>query len=159
MSTLPAEPDRERAAAAVRLRFEPCPDRLAAEIAAPVAVTVAAKVQMHGDSAERAWAAGKVGRRPVRGCATACPQLPERGHGSWYFDCAVPVLPGRRERLRRDGYPTRREAVAARDALLGDGVAATAEGWTVERWLRYWLTTRTRIRPTTLRSPGGTSPT
>jgi integrase len=84
--------------------------------------------------------------------SSACPQLPERRHGSWYFDCAVPVLPGRRERLRRGGYPTRREAIAARDALLGNGDTATAEGWTVERWLRYWLTTRTRIRPTRLRS-------
>src|SRR3954471_6683356 len=84
--------------------------------------------------------------------SSACPQLPERGHGSWYFDCAVPVLPGRRERLRRGGYPTRREAIAARDALLGGGDTATAEGWTVQRWLRYWLTTRTKIRPTTLRS-------
>jgi hypothetical protein len=81
--------------------------------------------------------------------SSACPQLVERGHGSWYFDCAVPVLPGRREWLRRGGYPTRREAVVARDALLGDGDTATAEGWTVERWLRYWLTTRTRVRPTT----------
>jgi integrase len=64
----------------------------------------------------------------------------------------VPVLPGRRERLRRGGYLTRREAVAARDTLLGDGEAFTAEGWTMQQWLRYWLTTRTRIRPTTLRS-------
>ena len=80
--------------------------------------------------------------------SSACPQLVGRGHGSWYFDCAVPVLPGRRERLRRGGYPTRREAIAARDALLGDGDAATAEGWTMQRW----LTTRTRIQPTTLRS-------
>ncbi|MEV6598297.1 site-specific integrase [Actinoplanes sp. NPDC051346] len=78
--------------------------------------------------------------------------MAERGHGSWYFDCAVPVLPGRRERLRRGGYPTRREAIAARDALLGDGITATVEGWTMERWLRHWLTTRTRIRPTTLHS-------
>jgi integrase len=84
--------------------------------------------------------------------SSSCPRLPERNHGSWYFDCAVPVLPGRRERLRRGGYPTRREAVAARDALLGDGDTATAEGWTVARWLRHWLTTRTTIRPTTLRS-------
>lgn len=84
--------------------------------------------------------------------SSACPQLAERGHGSWYFDCAVPVLPGRRERLRRGGYLTRREAVAARDTLLGDGDTVTAEGWTMQRWLRYWLTARTRIRPTTLRS-------
>jgi hypothetical protein len=40
----------------------------------------------------------------------------------------------------------------ARDALCGDGTAATADGWTVARWLRYWLTTGTEIRPTTLRS-------
>src|SRR3954451_24782850 len=81
--------------------------------------------------------------------SSACPQLSDRGHGSWYFDCAVPVLPGRRERLRRGGYPTRREAVAARDVLLSDGNTATTEGWTMQSRLRYWLTTRTKIRPTT----------
>ncbi|GAA2517621.1 hypothetical protein Ahu01nite_083850 [Winogradskya humida] len=64
----------------------------------------------------------------------------------------MPVLPGRRERLRRGGYPTRHEAIAARDALLSGGEATTAEGWTMQRWLRYLLTTRTKIRPTTLRS-------
>ena len=36
--------------------------------------------------------------------------------------------------------------------MLGDGDTATAEGWTLHRRLRYWLTTRTKIRPTTLRS-------
>jgi hypothetical protein len=49
---------------------------------------------------------------------SACPQLPERGHGSWYFDCPVATVGGRRERVRRGGYLTRRDAVAARDALL-----------------------------------------
>jgi hypothetical protein len=44
---------------------------------------------------------------------TACPALAERGHGSWYFDCAVPGLQGRRERIRRGGYASRREAVSA----------------------------------------------
>jgi hypothetical protein len=28
----------------------------------------------------------------------------------------------------------------------------TTQTWTVARWLRYWLTTRTSIRPSTLRS-------
>jgi len=38
----------------------------------------------------------------------------------------------------------------ARDECLADSAARrTAEGWTVERWLRHWLGTRTRIRPTT----------
>src|SRR3982750_932164 len=84
--------------------------------------------------------------------SSTCPPFVARGHGGWYCACAAPALPGRRERLRRGGYPTRREAIAARDALLGDGDTATAEGWTMQRWLRYWLTTRTKIRPTTLRS-------
>jgi hypothetical protein len=52
--------------------------------------------------------------RTGRLLGTCCPALPERGHGSWYFDCAVAGLQGRRERVRRGGYPTRREALAAR---------------------------------------------
>jgi hypothetical protein len=48
----------------------------------------------------------------------SCPNLTRRGQGSWYFDCAVAGLQGRRERIRHGGYPTRREALAARDALL-----------------------------------------
>lgn len=88
--------------------------------------------------------------RPVD---TTCPRLRERDHGSWYFDCAVSALPGRRGRVRRGGYLTRREAVAARDAVLGRGdEGAVVEAWTVGRWLRYWLSTRTSIRPSTLRS-------
>ena len=84
---------------------------------------------------------------------TACPRLRERDHGSWYFDCAVTAVPGRRGRVRRGGYLTRRDAVVARDVLLDrGGEDATVEAWTVARWLRYWLTTRTSIRPSTLRS-------
>jgi hypothetical protein len=84
---------------------------------------------------------------------TCCAALAERGHGSWYFDCTVAGLQGRRERLRRGGYPTRREAVAARDAMICPGLdGRTTQLWTVARWLRYWLTSRTSIRPSTLRS-------
>jgi integrase len=84
---------------------------------------------------------------------SSCPASAERGHGSWYFDCAVAGLQGRRERVRRGGYPTRREALAARDALNNPGLdGRTIQAWTVARWLRYWLTSRTSIRPSTLRS-------
>ncbi|HEY3034212.1 MAG TPA: tyrosine-type recombinase/integrase, partial [Streptosporangiaceae bacterium] len=84
---------------------------------------------------------------------TGCPTLAQRGHGSWYFDCAVARFQGRRERIRRGGYPTRREALAARDALLRPGLdGGTTQGWTVARWLRFWLISRTSIRPSTLRS-------
>jgi len=64
-----------------------------------------------------------------------------------------PSYPAGGGRVRRGGYASRRDAVAARDAVLGRGdEQSTADAWTLARWLRYWLTTRTGIRPTTLRS-------
>ena len=47
-----------------------------------------------------------------------CPQLAEVGYGSWYFHVSVTNLMGRRERVRRGGYPTRAAARHARDAAL-----------------------------------------
>ena len=82
-----------------------------------------------------------------------CPRRGERGHGSWSWHCSVTTMFGRRERVRRGGYATRRDAAAARDDLLQRSRAErTAATWTVARWLRHWLTTRTSIRPSTLRS-------
>ncbi len=82
-----------------------------------------------------------------------CPQLAERGHGSWSFHCSVTTMFGRRERVRRGGYPSRAEAQAARDELLERSRAEwTTQTWTVARWLRHWLSTRSSIRPSTLRS-------
>ena len=79
-----------------------------------------------------------------------CPQLSERGHGSWYFHCSAPSLYGRSERIRRGGYPSKTAARTAKDECLADSAARrTGDGWTVERWLRHWLASRTRIRPTT----------
>src|SRR5205814_4736386 len=69
------------------------------------------------------------------------------------FHCSVSTMFGRRERVRRGGYTSRREAEAARDELLERSRAErTTQTWTVARWLRYWLSTRTSIRPSTLRS-------
>src|SRR3954451_3538302 len=83
----------------------------------------------------------------------ACPQLSQRSHGSWYYHCTVITLSGKRERVRRGGYATRRDVEAARDALLTQSTEErTTQLWTLDRWLRYWLTTRTSIRPSTLRS-------
>jgi hypothetical protein len=91
------------------------------------------------------------GTRRRLGCR--CPRLTERGHGRWYFHCCVATMFGGRERVRRGGFPTRRAAEDARDELLERSRAErTTQTWTVARWLRYWLTTRTSIRPSTLRS-------
>ncbi|MEV5446866.1 tyrosine-type recombinase/integrase [Streptomyces sp. NPDC052644] len=76
--------------------------------------------------------------------------MAERGHGSWYFHCSATNLLGRRERVRRGGYRSQAAARRARDQwLAGTAADRTAAGWTVERWLRHWLDTRTKIRPTT----------
>lgn len=59
------------------------------------------------------------------------------------------------------GYPTRRAAEAARNELLEQSRAErTTQTWTVARWLRHWLTTKTGMPlppPTQLArlSPGG----
>jgi integrase len=83
----------------------------------------------------------------------SCPRLAEHNHGSWYFHCSVTTVWGRRERIRRGGYATRRQAAAAREEMLASSrEECTAAAWTVGRWLRYWLSTRISIRPTTLRS-------
>jgi hypothetical protein len=80
-----------------------------------------------------------------------CQRLDERGHGSWYFHaCAANVL-GRSELVRRGGYPSQAAARRARHAwLAATGEQRSAGSWTVERWLRYWLTTRAHLRPTSL---------
>jgi integrase len=63
------------------------------------------------------------------------------------------MMSGRMERVRRGGFASRTAAQAARDELLRRSLEErTTQTWTVARWLRYWLTTRTSIRPSTLRS-------
>ncbi|WP_344501120.1 tyrosine-type recombinase/integrase [Dactylosporangium maewongense] len=54
--------------------------------------------------------------------------------------------------MRRGGFPSQAAATRARDGVLEQSLERfTGQHWTLERWLRYWLTTRTSIRPTTLR--------
>src|SRR6266536_1552446 len=80
----------------------------------------------------------------------ACPRSAVVGHGSWYFHVSVTNLMGRRERVRRGGYRTEAAARRARDDVLGRSREEQASrSWTVARWLRYWLSTRVGIRPTT----------
>jgi hypothetical protein len=76
-----------------------------------------------------------------------CPRLPDRGHRSWYFHASATNLLGRPERARRGGFASQAAAGRARDAWPASTEAdRTAQGWTVERWLRYWLSARTRLR-------------
>ncbi len=82
-----------------------------------------------------------------------CPRLTQRGHGSWYFRCYVRDLCGWSVQVRRGGFSSEAAARAARAQTLSESREHFAgRTWTVGRWLRYWLTTRHSIRPTTLHS-------
>jgi hypothetical protein len=88
------------------------------------------------------------GRRRGRGCR----RLRSRGHGSWYFGCSVTDVTGRRQRVRRRGYPSKGAALRAREEVLAQSCEqVTARTWTVGRWLEFWLSTRHSIRPNTRR--------
>ncbi|MFY1597085.1 tyrosine-type recombinase/integrase [Micromonospora sp. WMMD737] len=57
---------------------------------------------------------------------------------------------GKVERIRRGGYRSEKAARRACDELLALSREEQAgRSWTVARWLRYWLSTRKSIRPTT----------
>ena len=81
-----------------------------------------------------------------------CPRLAERRHGRWHFRCSTRDLWGKREVLRRGGFASKAAARRARDEVLSQSrEERTGQTWTTARWLRYWLTGRRSIRPTTLR--------
>jgi len=64
---------------------------------------------------KRCWCPDPVtGRRGGR----TCPRLAERAHGSWYFDCRVSDLWGRRRQIRRGGFASKAAATHARDTML-----------------------------------------
>ncbi|MGW3964230.1 tyrosine-type recombinase/integrase [Amycolatopsis sp. NPDC005003] len=93
--------------------------------------------------------------RTGRRLGSQCPQLAERGHGSWYFRLELPPgKNGRRRQLRRGGFASRKAAGAARDFLHNpttlDGASGSAV--TVAQWLRLWLESRENLAPSTMRS-------
>lgn len=85
----------------------------------------------------------------------AQPLVPEPGPAeSWQLVFRLPGAGpvGHSQQVRRGGFPSRAAATRTRDevqALSREELAG--QSWKVERWLRYWLSTRTALRPTTLR--------
>nr|WP_228561086.1 tyrosine-type recombinase/integrase [Catenulispora pinisilvae] len=80
-----------------------------------------------------------------------CPQLGERGHGSWYVAVELPAGSAGRRRVRRGGFTSRAAACEALEELLGPASTVSA-GVLVREWLNTWLDTRITVRPSTLRS-------
>ncbi|MEV2242236.1 hypothetical protein [Micromonospora sp. NPDC049891] len=73
----------------------------------------------------------------------SCPNLGERGHGSWHFHASATNLLGRRDRVRRGGYPSRAAARRARNEWLAITEAdRTGRAGPSERWLRHGLDSR-----------------
>ena len=74
-----------------------------------------------------------------------CPQLAGGRHGSWYVRLELPAgLDGRRRRIRRGGYPSRKAAVAVLASLRGPRPGeAGGRMLTVGDWLAHWLVSRT----------------
>jgi hypothetical protein len=87
-----------------------------------------------------------------------CPRLVARHrHGSWYLRLELPVgVDGRRRRIRRGGYPTRRAALEAlrrlRTPRPGD---ENGRVLTVGDWLAQWLASRTSPASSTVRGYAG----
>lgn len=77
-------------------------------------------------------------------------------HGTWYFALELPRAAAgrRRPRMRRGGFATREDAVAAREkarAALRKGADPSVR-LTVERYLADWLAGRVDLKPTTRRN-------
>ncbi|TMR05714.1 hypothetical protein ETD83_05605 [Actinomadura soli] len=87
---------------------------------------------------------GCVDPRTGKAWGDHCPKLAAgRRHGSWYLRLELPVgSDGRRRRIRRGGFTTRKaaeEALAQVRAPSGSGGGLV----TVGEWLTHWLATRT----------------
>ncbi|MFC4049278.1 Arm DNA-binding domain-containing protein [Actinomadura syzygii] len=87
---------------------------------------------------------GCVDPQSGKALGAGCPKLGAgRRHGSWYVRLELPVgSDGRRRRVRRGGFGTRK---AAEEALARLGKPSGAGGGllTVGAWLAQWLATRT----------------
>lgn len=87
--------------------------------------------------------------------AAAREGLPAAGR-AWARQLVLPRLGGEPAWPRRTGPPGRLPVTGRRPPgprrkwLAATGEERTARSWTVERWLRYWLSTRTHLRPTSL---------
>ena len=81
---------------------------------------------------------------PVAGrqYGSRCPRLAAGGrHGSWYVRLELPGgLDGRRRRIRRGGYPTRKAALDVLGRLRNPNAGGTGGIITVGDWLAHlWV--------------------
>ena len=82
-----------------------------------------------------------------------CPRLAAGGrHGSWYVRLELPAgLDGRRRRIRRGGYPSRKAALDVLGRLRNPKAGGSGGVVTVGDWLAHWLVSRTSPAASTVR--------
>ncbi|NLU77970.1 hypothetical protein HCA58_06080 [Micromonospora sp. HNM0581] len=83
-------------------------------------------------------------------CAKDCPPIGcKRGH-KWAYDIELPAdATGKRKRRTKGGYPTGKDALDARDAVLTEyrnGLLPQDGKITVATWLRDWLVNQEEVR-------------
>ena len=92
---------------------------------------------------------------PVTGrqYGSRCPRLGAGGrHGSWHVRLELPGgLDGRRRRIRRGGYPSRKAALEVLARLRNPKAGGTGGIITVGDWLAHWLVSRTSPAASTVR--------
>src|SRR5215469_720332 len=99
---------------------------------------------------------GCIDRVTGRQLGQRCPRLAGGRHGSWYVRLDLPAgSDGRRRRIRRGGYASRRAAAAVLAALRGPGPAEPGRAVTTGEWLEHWLASRTSPAASTVRSYAG----
>jgi hypothetical protein len=73
-------------------------------------------------------------------------------HGSWYVRLELPAgLDGRRRRIRRGGYPSRKAALDVLGRLRSPKAGGMVGVVTVGDWLAHWLVSRTSRAASTVR--------
>jgi hypothetical protein len=80
----------------------------------------------------------------------SCPRLGERGHVTCTSTAPPPICSAVPSALVAAGFPHEQPPDGPGDGWLDASAAdRTADGWTVERWLRQWLDSRMQNRSTT----------
>lgn len=83
-------------------------------------------------------------------CAKDCPQSGCKKAHKWMYYIELPAdASGKRKRPSKGGYPTGKDALEARDAVLAehrDGLLPQDGKITVAKWLRDWLVNQEEVR-------------
>ncbi|MEU3559745.1 tyrosine-type recombinase/integrase [Kitasatospora sp. NPDC006786] len=94
------------------------------------------------------------GTQRIGTLGTGCPDLSKKGHGSWYFYIELPtVANGEKQRIRRGGFRTQRDAASACTKVWEEHKAGLDVGVreTLGQYLDRWIESKGDVSLTTTR--------